>query len=108
MYELVQKVYGIGLTKAMDICNSLKIPHNARIKDLPETTELDIRQYIEKQGYLIGADLKRQKRQRIKEMISIRSYRGKRLEAGLPVRQRTCSNGKTAKRRIQERILATQ
>lgn len=55
---------------------------------------------IESSNLTITGDLKKLKSQNLKNLFSIKSYRGLRLKQGLPVRgQRTHTNARTSRKR---------
>ena len=88
-------IYGIGKTKARNICKKNNIDPFKKLKDLnPE--ELDkIRNYIEK-NIKVEGDLKLQVNQNIKRLKEIGTYRGIRHIKKLPARgQRTRTNART-------------
>ena len=90
-------IYGIGLTRAQQICNSLSIDPNTRVRDLTDDETAKIRRYID-QSYMVEGDLRREVQQNIKRKIEIGSYQGIRHRRGLPVRgQRTHTNARTRK-----------
>ncbi len=91
-------IFGIGLTRAGIICDSLNIERTKRVKDLSEEELAKIRAFIDKE-YKVEHDLKHDIANNIKNMIAIRCYKGLRHQAHLPVRgQRTHDNAKTRKK----------
>lgn len=91
----LEYIYGIGRSKAIEICKNTNIDQNKKIKDLSEA-ELDkIRNYIDKNIKTEG-DLKLVINQNIKRLKEITSYRGVRHIKKLPSRgQRTKTNART-------------
>ncbi len=88
-------IYGIGLTTSQKMLADLKISPDTRVKDLSEAELVKIREYIDK-NLQVEADLSRQISLNIKRLKEIKSYRGNRHSANLPVRgQRTKTNGRT-------------
>ncbi len=89
-------IHGIGPTKAQQVVAKVGLEGNPRVKDLTEA-ELDrIREAIDKGGYIIEGDLRREVGQNIRRLIDIGSYRGLRHRRNLPVRgQRTRTNART-------------
>jgi small subunit ribosomal protein S13 len=88
-------VFGVGLTTSQKILAELKISPDLRVKDLTETDLTKIREYIDKNLH-VEADLSRQISLNIKRLKEIKSYRGVRHSANLPVRgQRTKTNART-------------
>ena len=90
-------IYGIGLTRAQQICEALQMDPNTRVRDLTDDEATKIRRYIE-QSYTVEGDLRREVQQNIKRKIEIGSYQGIRHRRGLPVRgQRTHTNARSRK-----------
>ncbi len=88
-------IKGIGLTRAHQIIDDLKLSGDIRVKDLTETELTKIRDFIDK-NYQVEADLSRQVQLNVKRLKEIKSYRGLRHTANLPVRgQRTKTNART-------------
>lgn len=89
-------IYGLGLTTAQKILNSLKIDFNTRVKDLTEEQVNQLRKEVEK--LTVEGELRRQKATNIKRLKEIKAYRGLRHLRGLPVRgQRTKTNSRTVR-----------
>ena len=75
-------IYGIGLTRARDICDACGIPQSKLVKDLNDEELEKIRDAVSK--FVVEGDL--------------RTYRGMRHRRGLPCRgQRTRTNARTRK-----------
>ena len=92
-------VYGIGPKFAHDILTKAKISEDKRVKDLTEAEEKKIRDIIDTE-YTVEGDLHRVVGGNIKRLKDIKSYRGVRHSANLPVRgQRTRTNGRTKRGR---------
>jgi len=90
-------IYGIGRSKAREICKITKVDLNKKVKDLNTDETTRIRKHIEAKEVVEG-DLKKQLNQSIKRLMDINCYRGKRHKMGLPVRgQRTKTNARTRK-----------
>jgi len=90
-------VFGIGRTKASQICEAANISENTRTRDLTDEEINKIRAYID-QHLRVEGDLKREVQQDIKRKMEIGSYQGLRHRKGLPVRgQRTHTNARTRK-----------
>jgi small subunit ribosomal protein S13 len=88
-------VYGIGPKFAKDILVKAKISEDKRVKDLTEAEEKKIRDIIDA-DYTVEGDLHRIIGGNIKRLKDIKTYRGVRHSANLPVRgQRTRTNGRT-------------
>lgn len=91
-------IYGIGLSRARVICESLKLDPTRRVHTLTEEELAKIRSFIDKE-YKVENDLKHEVASNIKNLIAVRCYRGLRHQAHLPVRgQRTHDNAKTRKK----------
>lgn len=91
-------IFGIGLARAIHICDSLNIEKTKRVNALSEEELAKIRSFIDKE-YKVEHDLKLDISNNIKNMIAIRCYKGLRHQAHLPVRgQRTHDNAKTRKK----------
>lgn len=91
-------IHGIGRTSAFKICEKLGIDVQKRMGQADEETLNQIRTEIEKGGYKIEGDLRREVSMNIKRLMDMRCYRGLRHRAGLPVRgQRTITNARTRK-----------
>jgi small subunit ribosomal protein S13 len=89
-------IYGIGLTRAKNICAATGLDPKTKVKDLVEE-ELDkIRQEIT--GFGVEGDLRREVSMNIKRLMDLGCYRGIRHRKGLPVRgQQTQTNARTRK-----------
>ncbi|MGB0757642.1 MAG: 30S ribosomal protein S13 [Patescibacteria group bacterium] len=89
-------IYGIGRTRSEEILEEAGVDGNIRGKELSEADAGKIRAIIEKQGYKVEGDLKRDRLMDIKRLKEISSYRGARHDNRLPVRgQRTKTNSRT-------------
>ncbi len=91
-------VYGIGRKSANDILAKAGINPDTRVKDLTEAEESKIREIIDRDGYVVEGDLRRDVALNIKRLVEINCYRGTRHRKGLPCRgQRTKTNARTRK-----------
>lgn len=91
-------LYGVGRAKSIEILKEAGINQEKRAKDLSEEEILHITNIIQKSGYKVEGDLRREISQNIKRLIDIGSWRGMRHKRGLPVRgQRTRTNSRTRK-----------
>lgn len=98
LYSL-QKIYGIGKNNSFLICKKLGFSNNLKTSKLTSEQLSKLIKLIEKSNYVITSELKKVQSLCLKNLISIKSYRGLRRLKGLPVRgQRTHTNAKTAKR----------
>lgn len=92
-------IFGIGRTRAQEVCDTLGIDRGTKVRDLTEDEAARIRRHIE-QNYRVEGDLRREIQQNIKRKIEIGCYQGIRHRRGLPVRgQRTHTNARTRKGR---------
>lgn len=89
-------IYGIGRSRARDICESAKVEASTKIKDLSEPEIENLR--IEVDKFKVEGDLRRDVTMNIKRLMDLGSYRGIRHRRGLPLRgQRTKTNARTRK-----------
>ncbi len=90
-------IYGIGQASAREICASLGLSPDEKIRDLTDDEITKLRTYIDSNLQVEG-DLRRERQQAIKRLGEIGSYRGIRHRRGLPVNgQRTKTNARTRK-----------
>jgi len=90
-------IYGIGRSRALEICSSLGLDPGTKVRDLTDDEAARIRRYID-QNLRVEGDLRREVQQNIKRKIEIGSYQGIRHRRGLPVHgQRTHTNARTRK-----------
>ena len=91
-------IYGIGRTKSNEILKASGVNPDTRVKDLTEDEVVKIREIIDKNGYKVEGDLRRETALNIKRLMEIGCYRGLRHRKGLPVHgQRTRTNARTRK-----------
>jgi small subunit ribosomal protein S13 len=89
-------IYGIGLSRAKNICVAAGIEPSTKIKDLDEATLDVLRTEVGK--YIVEGDLRREVSMNIKRLLDLGCYRGIRHRRGLPLRgQRTRTNARTRK-----------
>ena len=89
-------IYGIGNTRAQQICDATGVERSAKIGDLPEDVLEKLRAEVGK--YTIEGDLRREVSMSIKRLMDLGCYRGIRHRRGLPLRgQRTRTNARTRK-----------
>ena len=99
VYFALTKVYGIGRSTAFNICKKLGFSVNLKIKDLTQEQITEILQVIDSSNLLLNNELKKLRSLTLKNLISIKAYRGLRRVRGLPVRgQRTHTNAKSARK----------
>ncbi len=90
-------IFGIGRTRAKDICAKLSIPDARRVHQLTDDEVLRIRELIDR-DFVVEGDLRRETAMNIKRLMDLGCYRGLRHRKGLPVRgQRTHTNARTRK-----------
>jgi small subunit ribosomal protein S13 len=90
-------IFGIGNTRAKEICSTLDLDPNTRVRDLTDEEVAKIRNHIDGQ-YKVEGDLRREVQQDIKRKMEIGCYQGIRHRRGLPVHgQRTQTNARTRK-----------
>jgi small subunit ribosomal protein S13 len=89
-------IFGIGRSRAREICEATGIPYSKKVKDLTDAELEKIRDAIGR--FTIEGDLRRENTMSIKRLMDIGCYRGFRHRRGLPVRgQRTRTNARTRK-----------
>ena len=90
-------IFGIGTTRAKEICKEAKLDPSKRVNSLTEQELTMIRDIIDK-DYVVEGDLRRDNTVNLKRLIDLGCYRGLRHRKGLPVRgQRTHTNARTRK-----------
>jgi len=89
-------IYGIGRTKAQEICAAAGVEPSVKVKDLSEAEVENLRTEV---GRIpVEGDLRREVSMNIKRLMDLGSYRGIRHRRGLPLRgQRTRTNARTRK-----------
>ena len=94
-------LYGIGISAARKILDTVGIDHGKKAKDLTEEEENKIRAIVE--GITIEGNLKREISANIKRLKDIKSHRGVRHMKRLPVRgQRTKTNSRTVRGNVRK------
>jgi len=89
-------IYGIGDTRAKQICAAAKIAPETQVKDLAEPEVAELRSAVAK--FVVEGDLRRETSMNIKRLMDLGCYRGIRHRRGLPMRgQRTQTNARTRK-----------
>ncbi|MCI0769316.1 MAG: 30S ribosomal protein S13 [Chloroflexi bacterium] len=89
-------IHGIGPTRAKAVVERVGLEGNPRVGDLTEEELNRVREAVDKSGYLIEGDLRRDTNQNIRRLVDIGSYRGLRHRRNLPTRgQRTRTNART-------------
>lgn len=89
-------IYGIGRTRALNICSAVGMKPQTKVRDLTEADLDKLRAVIGE--YSLEGDLRREVSMNIKRLMDLGTYRGIRHRKGLPVRgQRTQTNARTRK-----------
>jgi len=89
-------IYGIGRSRAKDICAAAGISGTTKVKDLGDAEMDKLRELITQ--FAVEGDLRREVTMSIKRLMDLGCYRGVRHRRGLPVRgQRTRTNARTRK-----------
>ncbi|MGA2806446.1 MAG: 30S ribosomal protein S13 [Acidimicrobiales bacterium] len=90
-------IYGVGRTKAKEVCAATGIDSNTRVRELTDEEVARLRTYIDA-NLKVEGDLRRDVAQDIKRKMEIGCYQGIRHRRGLPVHgQRTHTNARTRK-----------
>ena len=94
-------IFGIGNTKAHEICQKAGVSEEMRVSQLAEAEVGRLREIIDSE-YRVEGDLRRDVAMNIKRLMDLGCYRGLRHRRGLPVRgQRTHTNARTRKGRAR-------
>ncbi len=89
-------IYGIGRTRAYDICESAGVKPEVKVKDLTDGEVESLRTEVGK--FTVEGDLRREISMNIKRLMDLGCFRGLRHRRGLPLRgQRTKTNARTRK-----------
>lgn len=89
-------IYGVGRTRAAEICKEAGIEPQAKIQALSEEQVDAVRSAVSK--YTLEGDLRREISMNIKRLMDLGCNRGIRHRRGLPLRgQRTQTNARTRK-----------
>jgi small subunit ribosomal protein S13 len=90
-------LYGVGPTRAKEICEATEIAPNKLAEQLDEAEIKKIRDVIDGR-FKVEGDLRREIGMSIKRLMDLGCYRGLRHRKGLPARgQRTHTNARTRK-----------
>jgi small subunit ribosomal protein S13 len=93
-------IFGLGKSKSNLICKKLGFSGNLKIKNISKEQLSKLITTLELMNIPMGSELKKIKLINIKNLASIRSFKGLRLKQGLPVRgQRTHTNARTSRKR---------
>jgi len=94
-------IFGIGPTKAQEICQKASVSETSRVNQLAEGEVTRLREIIDGE-YRVEGDLRRDVAMNIKRLMDLGCYRGLRHRRGLPVRgQRTHTNARMRKGRAR-------
>ena len=89
-------IFGIGNSRAQQICNATKIAPETKVKDLTEPEVANLRTAVA--NFVVEGDLRRETSMNIKRLMDLGCYRGSRHRRGLPMHgQRTRTNARTRK-----------
>ncbi len=89
-------IYGIGRTRAKEICAAVGVEPSTKISALDESVIEQIRTAVA--TLTVEGDLRREVSMNIKRLMDLGAYRGIRHRRGLPLRgQRTKTNARTRK-----------
>ncbi|MDO8312962.1 MAG: 30S ribosomal protein S13 [Sideroxyarcus sp.] len=89
-------IYGIGRTRAQQICAAAGVVTSAKVKDISDSEMEKLRDEVAK--FTVEGDLRREISMNIKRLMDLGCYRGLRHRRGLPCRgQRTRTNARTRK-----------
>ena len=89
-------IFGIGRSRAKQICAAAGVDPATEVKDLAEPEIANIRSAVAK--LIVEGDLRREVSMNIKRLMDLGCYRGIRHRRGLPLRgQRTRTNARTRK-----------
>jgi len=96
-------IYGIGRPRANKILQNAKINPDIRVSNLSDEQINTLRNDVEKGGFPIEGDLRREVLGNIKRLKEIKCYRGLRHMRQLPVRgQRTKTNSRTVRGNVRK------
>jgi small subunit ribosomal protein S13 len=89
-------IYGIGRTRAKQICEAAGVDPSHKIRDLSEGEIENLRTEVGR--FSVEGDLRREVSMNIKRLMDLGCFRGIRHRRGLPLRgQRTRTNARTRK-----------
>ncbi|ULQ47319.1 30S ribosomal protein S13 [Flagellatimonas centrodinii] len=92
----LRAIYGVGATRAKQICTAAGIDPTIQIRQLTEEEVEKLRAAVG--AFVVEGDLRREVSMSIKRLMDLGCYRGLRHRRGLPVRgQRTRTNARTRK-----------
>ena len=89
-------IYGVGRTRAGQICSAAEVSPDTKVKDLSEPEVERLRTAVAR--FPVEGDLRREIAMNVKRLMDLGCYRGIRHRRGLPLRgQRTRTNARTRK-----------
>jgi small subunit ribosomal protein S13 len=89
-------IYGVGTTRAQQICAAAGVAETTKIKELDEATIDKLRDQVA--VFTVEGDLRREVSMNIKRLMDLGCFRGIRHRRSLPLRgQRTKTNARTRK-----------
>lgn len=99
IFLALQAYYGIGSRTATFICRMFGLSPDLLAKNLPKFKLKQIYKFMDRH-MIVESELKMLIDMDIQKLMQIKSFRGVRLEKGLPVRgQRARTNGNTQRKR---------
>lgn len=92
-------IYGIGISRSINILHQARIPLNLRTNKLTEKNIVELIKIVDHK-YIVENELHEKVAIDVKSLVDVNSYRGKRHTRCLPVRgQRTHTNARTNRRK---------
>ncbi|MEM7209838.1 MAG: 30S ribosomal protein S13 [Pseudomonadota bacterium] len=96
IWVALTSIYGIGRTRAHQICDAASVAPEVKVRDLSEAEVENLRNAVA--AFTVEGDLRRDVAMNIKRLMDLGSFRGIRHRRGLPLRgQRTRTNARTRK-----------
>jgi small subunit ribosomal protein S13 len=97
--DVLLKRYGLGYSSVKYIFNKFGLSFMVKNSDVSSRKIFKIESYLN-ENFILDDELKYSNNAVLKKLVDNKSYKGRRLVSGLPVRgQRTKSNGHTQKKR---------
>ncbi len=88
--------FGVGRTRAVQICDAAGVAKDVKVKDLSEPEVEKLRTEVAR--FTVEGDLRREVSMNVKRLMDLGTFRGIRHRRGLPLRgQRTRTNARTRK-----------
>lgn len=99
IYFSLIKIYGLGKRRVNFLCKNLGLSPNLKTEELSFEKLNKLIKTVESLDIIITSELKKELSLNLKNLISIKCYKGLRRLKGLPVRgQRTHTNSKNARK----------